>query len=200
MENELLLFNKSALQGVLTDPLCADFKTRWRKCGNNKENLVRLVMNQQALPYFHAHCFNGFGLSKEYILDHFADYINGKYTGIDVDGVEGGYSTQMYVGCYGAVSAPVDVISFQWCKITPFLVPQYKATKMYVGCNSEVHIECDGYNSVSVMLFDDSVVWLDDVDENSNVIIYRYSKNAKVEIGRFCFSDKVRIFDKKIKL
>ena len=200
MENELLLFNKSALQGVLTDPLCADYKTRWRKCGTDKEKLVRMVMNQQALAFFHAHCFRGFGLSKEYILDSFADYINGKYTGTDVDGVEGGYKTQLYAGFGGDVSETLDVVSFQWCKITPFVVPQCKAIKMYVGCSSEVHLECEGYNSIVVMLFDNSTVHLDDIDEDSTVVIYRYSQDANVEVGRFCLSDKVRIFDKTLRL
>ena len=193
-------FYKAALSGEITTPLCASYKAAWRKCGTDKEKLVRMAMNQQALPYFHAHCFSGFGLSKEYILDNFADYVNGKYTGIDVDGVEDGYKTQLYAGFEGDVSEPLDVVSFQWCKITPFIVPQCKAIKMYVGCSSEVHIECEGYNNITVMLFDNSTVWLDDVDEDSTVVIYRYSQDANVEVGRFCLSEKVRIFDKKLKL
>lgn len=199
MNNELLLFQKAALQGVLTDPLCADYKAKWSKCHNDKEKLVKMVMSQQALPYYLSHCYNGYGLSKEYVLDYFADYINGKYTGIDVDGVQGDYKTQIYAGYNDSIEESLDVIAFQWCNST-LITPQCKAIKLYVGCSSEIHVECEGYNSLVVMLFDDSTVWLDDIDEDSSIIIYRYSPDAKVEVGRFCFSDKVRIFNKQLKL
>lgn len=199
MNNELLEFQKSALQGVLADPLCAEYKTKWRQCGDDKEKLVRMVMSQQALPFFFAHCYNNKGLSKEFIMDYFKDYINGAYTGTDTDGVDGDYKTQLYVGYNDDVSERMDVASFQWCKNT-LIMPQCKATKLYVGCGSELHLECEGYNSVVVMLFDDSTLFLDDIDEDSSVVVYNYSEKAKVKVGKFCLSTKIREFRKQLKL
>jgi hypothetical protein len=63
-----------------------------------------------------------------------------------------------------------------------------------------VHLVCDGYNSISIYLFDRSEVTLEDVDEESTIRIYKYGKDAKVNIGKFCLSQKIRVFDKQLKL
>ena len=44
MKDEMFDFYKNSLQGVLTNPLCADYRDEWRACGNDKEKLVKLVM------------------------------------------------------------------------------------------------------------------------------------------------------------
>ena len=192
-------FKKAALSGELTTPLCASYKAAWRSCGDNKEMLVRLVMKEQSIPYFFAHCYQNKGLSKEYILDEFKDYINGKYTGIDVDGVVGDYKTELYIGYNGNLSVSDDILSVMWSTIPSMTIPASKATKIYCGCGSELHIVCDGYNSVLVMLFDDSKVILDDVDESSNVTIFKYSEKATVELGKFCLKEP-KVFNKELRL
>ena len=192
-------FYKSALSGEITTPLCAEYKSAWRKCGDDKEMLVRLVMKEQSLPFFFAHSYQNKGLSKEYILNEYSDYVNGKYVGVDVDGVIGKYKTELYVGYNGNLSVSDDVLATMWSTIPLMEISTCKAVKIYCACGSEIHLSCDGYNSVIVMLFDDSKIILDDVDEESNVTIYKYSDNAKVEDGKYCFG-KVKVFNKQLKL
>jgi hypothetical protein len=49
------------------------------------------------------------------------------------------------------------------------------------------------------MLFDDSKIILDDVDEDSNITIHKYSGKASVELGKFCLKEP-KIFDKDLRL
>ena len=87
--DEMFTFYKNALQGTLTKPLCDEYRNEWRSCGDDKERLVRLVMRQQSIPYFMAHCHDGKGLGKEYLMRTFRNYINGKMEISDADGGDG---------------------------------------------------------------------------------------------------------------
>jgi hypothetical protein len=70
---------------------------------------------------------------------------------------------------------------------------------LYVSNHSTLNITLDGYNSPKIYLFDDSVVNIMECDEESKVIVYKYSDNAKVEIGKYCLSS-VKVFDKDLRL
>ena len=199
MDRDLFMFYKVALEGKLTTPLCAEYKSAWRKCGDDKEMLVRLVMKEQSLPFFFAHCYQGKGLSKEYLLKEFDGFLNGKYVGIDVDGVIGNYKTELYVGYNGNLNVSDDVLATMWSPIPSMEIPTCKADNIYCACGSEIHLSCDGYNSVIIMLFDDSKIILDDIDEESNVTIYKYSDKATVELGKFCLKEP-KVFNKELRL
>ena len=69
----------------------------------------------------------------------------------------------------------------------------------YISNDSDVNISLDGFNYVSIYLFDNSKVTIDDSDEDSKVVIYKYSDNAQVELGKYCLAD-VKVFNKKLKL
>ena len=199
--NEMFSFYKAALQGAITSPLCADYKNEWRGCGNDKDKLVKLVMRQQSLPYFITHCYNGKGLSKEYIQKTFADYINEstkKAVIFDADGVKG-YTYSIYVAFEGVFKAVTDVLTMMWCNNTNVTISKAKCPILYVGCGSTVHLTCEGFNSPKIYLFDDSKVILDDVDETCDVIVYKYSPNAQVELGKYALGN-VKVFDKQLKL
>lgn len=201
MEKEMFSFYKSALSGVITTPLCADYTQEWRGCNDDKEKLMKLVMRQQSLPYFITHCYQGKGLSKEYILKAFGDYVNmntEKAIIRDADLVQG-YTYALYVAFKGIFKATVDVLAFMWCSNTHVTIQASKCPIFYVGAKSTIHITCDGYNCPRIYLFDDSKVILDDVDEDSRVIIYKYSDNAQVEIGKYCLGD-VKTFNKELRL
>ena len=187
-------------KNALLANLCGEWKGYWQAASHDKEKLVRLAMAQQSLPHMMTFANEGKGLTKEYILDTFGEYINGKYVGIDVDGVAGGYRTELYVGYNGVLELSDDVLAMMWCVVPSLSLKPAKATKIYVSNSSEVHLVCEGYNNATVMLFDDSTVWLDDIDPESNVTIYRYSPKARVEIGDYCLSGKVRQFDKLLRL
>lgn len=194
-KNELFSYHKNAL----LNNLCKEWDGRWNKCHDDKEKLVRLALNQQSLPHFINFSYRGLGLSKEYILEEFKDYINGKYKAINADDVAGGYKSELFVGCDEEIKGSDDVAAFMWCK-TGLSVEKCKATKIYVGCDSELNLSCSGYNSVVVMLFDDSTLTLGDIDKESTVIIYRYSEKSNVEVTSGCLTDKVRCFNKELRL
>lgn len=194
MAQDLFNYYKHAL----SNGLCSEYKGRWRACHDNKEQLVKLVMAQQSLPHFIHYCYNGMGLSKEYIQETFGDYINGNAVINDADGVDG-YTYSLYVGFKGDFKAAVDVLSLMWCNNTNVTVETSKCPVIYVGCGSHVHLSLDGYNCPHIYLFDDSKVTIDDADEDSKVVIYKYSDKAQVELGKYCLAD-VKVFDKQLKL
>ena len=194
MAQDLFNYYKHAL----SNGLCSEYKGRWRACHDNKEQLVKLVMAQQSLPHFIHYCYNGMGLSKEYIQETFGDYINGNAVINDADGVDG-YTYSLYVGFEGDFKDAVDVLSLMWCNNTNVTVETSKCPVIYAGCGSHVHLSLDGYNCPHIYLFDDSKVTIDDADEDSKVVIYKYSDKAQVELGKYCLAD-VKVFNKKLKL
>ena len=196
----MLEFNKNAILGNIGgEPLCADYKQRWRMCGDDKEKLVNLSMMQQSLPYFVTACYNGLGLTKEYIKEKFKDYINGRVLN-DCDGVSG-YTYALYVDWdyENDLEINTDVASIMWTVGANIVVPQTKAPTIYISNRSNVHLVCDGYNSINVKLFDDSVLTIEDLDENSNVVVYKYGGDAKVELGKYCLGS-VKVFPKELRL
>ena len=184
---------------ALLDNLCTEYKGYWQSSRNDKEKLVRLVAKQQSLAHFITYSYNGKGLSRDYIVENFSHYINGNHVIVDADGVAGNYKTELYVGFEGILSPADDVLAFMWANVPQLEIKATKAVKMYVGCKSDVHIVCDGYNYVTVMLFDESNVTLDDIDENSNVVVFKYSDKCEVNTGKYCFGN-VKQFRKELRL
>lgn len=192
-------FYKNALQGTITKPLCAEYKNEWRACGDEKERLVKLVMRQQSLPYFMTHCYQGKGLTKDYIVDAFSDYVNAKRTIHDADLVKG-YTYSIYVDYNDNCIVSTDVTAFMWCNDTNVVINATRCPILYVGCVSEIHLVCEGCNSPSVYLLDDSRLVIDDADDTCSVLVYRYSDKAVVERGKYCTCDNIKVFDKELRL
>lgn len=183
----------------LLNDLCSEYRNEWRKTWNDKQKLVNLALQQQSIPHLITYSNAGMGLGKEYIISEFGNFINGNYAAIDVDGVRGGYKTELYVGFNGILSVSNDVSCFMWSTIPSLEIKATKAVKMYCGCGSTVHLTCGGYNSVIAMMFDTSRLILDDVDDESTVTVYRYSEECNVKRGRYCFG-KIKEFRKELRL
>lgn len=199
MEGQMLTFKRNALLGNISgQPLCADFKSAWRRCGNDKEMLMRLALSQQSLPFLSHACYEHMGLTKQYIVNNFSEFINGRRTFDDVEGVQG-YTYQMYVDFKDDFKAAADVTSLMWCSSPQVEIEACKCPVVYISNSSDVHIVCDGYNSLHVYLFDNSRVTIDDSDENSEVVVYKYSDDAQVELGKYCLGN-VKVFDKELRL
>lgn len=179
------------------DGLCDDWDKMWAACHNDKEKLIRLAMMQQSFPHFVTYCYNGRGVSKEYILREFSNFINGKiFYGCDnVDG----FSYSMYVSYKEGIATNVDVSYILWTTDVDVIVPLTKCSSLFVGCKSDINISLEGYNSIRIYLYDESKVTIDSGDNNSDVTVYKYSSDAKVEVGRYCLSS-VRVFDKDLRL
>lgn len=187
-------------KNALLDDLCDEYKGRWRSAKDNKLELLKLSLCQQSLPHVVTYAYQGRGITKKYVKENFGEYING-YTVYDADGCTG-YTYGLYVDYDydNELVVDKDVASLMWCDDVQAVVPLTKAPTIYVSNNSHINLVCDGYNSVRVYLFDSSTITLEDVDEDSNVTIYKYSDDAKVNIGQFCLSTKVREFRKQLKL
>jgi hypothetical protein len=194
MKDEMTIFHRNALLANL----CKEWATMWSNCHDDKEKLMRLVLMQQSAPYFATFCYNGAGLSKEYCLKEFGDYLNGR-TFANCDGVEG-FTYAMYISPSEAVKMSVDVAQILWSNPAEVIIPETKCPRLYVSNKSSVHLTLEGYNSVLVYLFDESELIIDDADDTCEVVVYRYSDKSKVERGTFCISPKVKIFNKTLKL
>jgi hypothetical protein len=200
MDKEMFEFERNALLGnVSGQPLCADYKSALRQCGNDKEMLIRLALRQQSMPFFSTACYKKLGFTKEYIKKEFKDYING-YVVKNADGVEG-YTYGLYVDWdyENDLDVIVDVCSVMWTVGANIVVPVTKCPTLYVSNHSNVHLVCDGYNTVNVKLFDKSKITIEDLDEKSSVVVYKYSDDAMVELGKFCLG-KVNVFNKELRL
>lgn len=195
-----MTFKRNALLGNISgQPLCSDFKSAWRQCGNNKEMLVRLALMQQSQPFFSTACYKSLGLSKEYIKEEFKDYING-YIVANADGVDG-YTYALYVdwNYENDLEIKTDVAGIMWTTNANVVVEKTKCPTIYISNKSSVNLICDGFNTIHVKLFDKSKLFIDDLDGESQVIVYKYSDDAKVEEGKFCLG-KVKVFEKDLKL
>ena len=138
MDRDLFMFYKAALSGEITTPLCTEYKSAWRKCGDDKEMLVRLSLSQQALPFVATHAYQKKGLTKDYIKENFADYINGHILN-DCDGVKG-YTYSLYVDWdyVNDLDVKTDVCSVMWTVGANIIIPQTKCPTLYISNKSNV--------------------------------------------------------------
>lgn len=195
----MLTFKKNALLGKISaEPLCMQYKQAWRACGNDKESLVKLALSQQSIPYFSHACYEHLGLTKEYILENFSEYINGERTFENIEGVDG-YTYQLYVGYDKDFEITADVTSLMWCNGSQIVIEPTKCPTIYLSNRSNVHIVCEGFNTINIKLFDESKVTVQEFDEDSDVIIYKYSDKACVELGKFCLKEP-KVFNKELRL
>ena len=192
--NDLFSFSKNAL----SDGLCEEYKDLWRAAGSDKKKLLALALRQQSIPFIATYCYQGKGFTKEFAEKEFAELINKKAAIQDADAVEG-YNYSLWIGENGVLSASDDVLHLMWCKSTLVTVDAYKCPNLYISNKSDVSIVCEGFNSLRIYLFDESNVTLEDVGEESTVLIYKYSNLCKVVEGQYCLG-KVKTFNKELRL
>ena len=195
MLNDLQKYQKAAL----VNGLCGEWKGYWQAAGEDKLKLITLAMAQQAIPHVVTYAYNGIGLTKDYILDNFKDYINGRTTIKDADDVEG-YTYALYIAENRILTPIQDVFSMMWCKDITIHIKTSKCPILYVSNNSNIGIVLDGFNSIKIYLFDESQVTIDDADETTSATIYKYSDKCKVNYGRFCLSKRIKEHNKELRL
>ena len=197
--DELLELKKNAILGKISGkPLCKEYRAALRKCGDDKEMLVRLALMQQCTPYLSHACYEKMGLSKEYILANFDEYINGKRTFDNVEGVFG-FTYQIYVSHDQDFDVTADVTTLMWCHDITLNIKESKCPTLYVSNNSDIHVTLEGCNSIRIYLFDESRVTIDDSDDTCDVLVYKYNNRATVEIGKYGLGD-VKVFNKELRL
>ena len=199
MDKDLFIFQKNALSGLISEPLCEEYRDEWRRCGDNRKKLISLAMRQQAIPYFASACYRGLGVSKNYLLTEFKDLVNG-YTLHDVEGVQG-FTYGMYVDYDydNDLEVSCDVSHIMWTVGANLVIPTTRCPTIYLSNRSNVHLVGEGFNTVNIKLFDKSKITIEDLDEESEVVVYKYSDDAKVELGKFCLGS-VKTFNKELRL
>ena len=181
----------------LLNDLCADYRGRWQKTHGDKEELLKLSLSQQSIPHVVTYAYQGNGITKDYVLKEFGSYING-YTVENADGVSG-YTYGLFCGLEGLVNAKNDINSFMWCNGADVEVEKTMCPRLYISNKSVVNLTLNGYNSIAIYLFDESILNIETCDETCDVIVYRYSKDASVVEGKFCYGN-VKVFNKELRL
>ena len=92
-KNELLNLKRNALMLGL----CGEYKDRWDKCSNKKE-LIDLALDSNGVEFLADAMTFGWGCSQEFLLNEFADFINGKY-----QRKKDGYTSELYVEPHGEI-------------------------------------------------------------------------------------------------
>lgn len=195
MDNELFIYERNAI----VNGICQEGKSQWQAAGNDKAKLIKLAMAQFAIPHFATFCYNGQGLSKEYILQNFGELINGKSEIKDADGVDG-FTYALYIAENRILKPSADVSHLMWCDNTIVQINACRCPILYVSNHSDITLSLDGFNTIKVYLFDESKIMIEDADETCQVTIYKYSDKCKVERGKFCLSKRIKEHEKELKL
>lgn len=91
--NELLNMKRKALMLGL----CGEYKKKWDSCASKKE-LIDLVLDSNGVEFLADAITFGWGCSQEFLLNEFADFINGKY-----QRKKDGYTSELYVEPHGKI-------------------------------------------------------------------------------------------------
>ena len=186
------------MKHVYTGDMCEEYKNEITKCHEDRLLLAKLAMRQQSIPYM-ATTMSSKIVSVGAMRRFFKDYINGCVLE-NCDGVDG-YKYAWYIDYNydNDIIANEDVIHITHTIGSTIIIPQHKCPTLYISNGSKVHISCDGFNSVRLYLFDKAQATIDDVDEESDITVYKYSDKCKVTKGKYALG-KVNEFEKELKL
>ena len=193
MDKEMFLFYRNSL----ARNLCKEYKNEFKKDLEDKKKLFELCLRQQSIPYFATACYQKWGLNIDFIKREYKDYINGKYIATDCDNVHG-YSYGLWCDYTLSISANIDVVHTMECRCQ-IKVPLSKCPTIYISNNSNIDLSCLGYNSIRIYLFDNSIININELEKESTILIYNYSKNSKINI-KGGLDGKIKEFDKELKL
>lgn len=191
MDAELFMFYKNSL----SRDLCKEYSDMFKKYLGDKKQMLSLAMQQQSIPYVATSIYEGWGVDIEYLKENYKGYINGRYTAKDCDMVQG-YSYELWCDYRASMKVKTDIVHMVQCKCD-VNIQQTKCPTIYISNKSNINIKPQGYNTIFIYLFDESIVNIDNTNEFSNIIIYRYSDNTKVIAGD---NMNVKQFDKTLRL
>lgn len=133
MASGMLAFKRNAaLLG-----LCDKYKAEWNEA-KDKKDLVDMALDANGVEFMARSVAEGWGLSKDYILENFGDYVNEKYVRD-----KGGYTSKMYVDYGGDIFQPATLNLLIGCN-TSVLVPESSVCKIYVCGRTYIRVNCAG--------------------------------------------------------
>lgn len=119
--------------------LCQDYKEKWNNSTTNKD-LADLALDINGADFICASVEKEWGLTKEFILNNFTQYINGKY----IAGQRKDYTSEIFVGYNGEITARTTILIILYSNAI-IHIPQNHACKIFAAKNSMINITCDGY-------------------------------------------------------
>ncbi len=135
MDNELLKLKRNAVMLGL----CGQYKDLWNGC-KSKKDLIDTAIDVNGIEFMADSIAFDWGLSKEFILTEFGEYINGKY-----QRNRDGYSSEL---CAGVKNNTISVRStlnlFAYCDDVTIFIPEGRFCRIYLAKCSNVHIKNDG--------------------------------------------------------
>jgi hypothetical protein len=135
MESELLKLKRNAI--ILG--LCGQYKGIWDNC-KSKKDLVDAAIDANGIEFMADSIAFGWGLSKEFLITEFDEYINGKYRRI-----KDGYSSELHVGEENNTISVMSTLNlFAYSKNVTIYVPQNSFCRIYLTKCYSVRIKADG--------------------------------------------------------
>lgn len=135
MEGELLKLKRNAIMLGL----CGQYKGIWDNC-KSKKDLVDVAIDVNGIEFMADSIAFDWGLSEEFLVTEFDEYINGKYRRI-----KDGYSSELHVGEGNNTISVVSTLNlFAYSKNITIYVPQDSFCRIYLAKCSNVRIKNDG--------------------------------------------------------
>ena len=119
--------------------LCEKYKHKWDLC-TTKRQLIDLALDSNGVEFMADSIAFGWGLGKDYIVNEFAEFINGSYVR-DKDG----YTSEFYVGARGVIELRSTMLLVAYCDGLEIKIPKGSAGRIYVCGGSKIRIENYGY-------------------------------------------------------
>lgn len=164
-------------QNAIDKNLCVEYALKWAKI-KDKESLFALACVPQSCGYIARSIYEGWGVSIDYIINEFGDYINGKYVVNNLDGVKDATGA-MYIKYNGKIDTPLcDITQFIGCEGTYIHIADGSAVTLHISNSSDIKLSLGNCN-VRIYLYDESTVDLGDISKDTKVSIAHYG-NGKV--------------------
>lgn len=121
--------------------LCGDYKEKWGNSTTHRD-IIHLATDVNGADFLCASAEKGWGLSKDFILQNFPEYINGKY--IARQGKDKGYTSEIFIGYSGKITARTTILIVLYSDAT-VQVPKNHVCKIFAARNPNINIQCEGY-------------------------------------------------------
>jgi len=197
-ERNLNYFFKNCIERKL----CKEYVLLWRNC-KTKKDFVDLSLRMSSIPFIADSIYNGWGLSVEFIKDYFADFINGKYIGYDVDCIKKVdkenklkkyFNTLIYCNYKDKIIFNENIIHVINSDCDLHISFNNEIKIVFISNKSNVKLHLTECATTTIYLFDESKVTVVEDTEHTLTSFYKYSDRCSiVQIetkGKYLFYNK----------
>src|SRR5574344_512659 len=177
--------------------LCSSFAILWGQC-KTKEDYVKLSLIPQSIPYVATSSYEGWGLSTDDIYNNFGHIINGKKTIKNIDGIENTKGALFLRYDNKNKKIRENIIHIMETLNSTFVVEKNQCPMIYVSNNSNIKIEANGFNTISLFVFDNCFVDVSNIASNTKILITKYSSNCTVVSNEN--NDNITYFNKPLNI